>query len=123
MYRFYSTRISTHRTMTIGASLSAANSFFELFDRTPTIDSASSTGHKLVSEPESEMCSIKQTIFSRWTLVVTSNLIKLVLLIHVDRHRSFSTNFDCPSSLVSSHLALFRFLRMVPFRSACSPCG
>jgi hypothetical protein len=42
LYAIYS------RPIRIGSSLSAAQSFFELFDRTPTIDNASTEGQELV---------------------------------------------------------------------------
>ena len=37
------------RVKRIGGSLSAATTFFDLFDRTPTIDNGSSQGVQLVS--------------------------------------------------------------------------
>jgi hypothetical protein len=52
------TYISIHRTTTIGASLSAAQSFFELFDRIPTIDNATTKGRELVSEEDSKTCMV-----------------------------------------------------------------
>jgi hypothetical protein len=38
------------RSQHMGSSLSAAQSFFNLFDRTPTIDNSSTEGQELVRE-------------------------------------------------------------------------
>ncbi len=42
--------IAPYRSRQIGASLSAAQSFFDLFDRTPAIDNTSTDGQELVRE-------------------------------------------------------------------------
>lgn len=44
------TFIVLYRSRQIGTSISAAQSFFQLFDRTPTIDNTSTKGRELVRD-------------------------------------------------------------------------
>ncbi|CAF0939054.1 unnamed protein product [Rotaria sordida] len=62
-------------TTRINASLSAAQSFFDLFDRTPTIDNTSSKGRKLVNfRGEIEFDQVKYFYPTRPTSIVLNKL-------------------------------------------------
>jgi hypothetical protein len=101
-----------YRVKDMTASISAARNFFDLFDRKPTIDNGSNEGHELVSENRIEPKNKLHLFFllntiSRLIFVARSLSIKSLLLIHLDLNREFSTNFNCPSRLVSEKREMF----------------
>jgi hypothetical protein len=97
----------------IGSSLSGAQNFFDLFDRTPSIDNASTDGEKLVSKRmmrsnafvESYTISSRVNYVSyRLIFVVKSNLIKSNLFIQLDVIGLFLRGYSSRSNRVRKRI-------------------
>ena len=84
----------------ISSSLSAAQTFFDLFDRTPTIDNASTEGQKLVSKLMTILLSQVNHVSYRLIFVEKYNLIKSSLFIQLDQHGLFLKHFNSRSNQV-----------------------
>ncbi|CAF4407050.1 unnamed protein product, partial [Adineta steineri] len=75
MFALESLRVVGMLARRIGASLAAAHAFFDLFDRTPTIDNGSNKGQELTNfRGETDFNQVKFVYPSRPTVLVLNKL-------------------------------------------------